>query len=178
MVFNPSGTYPPAYHSACADGKPHKVAKVKMPAAFAVGSPKPLLLVVHSAVTQGTVDLALKEDPYNRNSKGWIGVLDIPKDYPGRTSFDKASVWTVAYDNIPCLRCEVDREYYHTTATDMTAYDEGQILVCAADGDLAKADDDTGDAITINCFAFEFVYAVSTTEIVVRYKGFMGVDTA
>lgn len=167
-------TYGACFNSAVADGKPHKRIEVDLAAEADI---KPLKLIQPDGVAAKSFDYAAKESPGTSSNKGRIWVTDVPIDYPGRDQFDQTTAYAASSKGVPAFECEIDREYYLNTATDMTGYDEGQILVCANDGDVAKPDDDSPDAVTVTVHAFVLMYAVSATQIVIKYKGLIAIDT-
>jgi hypothetical protein len=160
-------TYPAATNSCVADGKPFKVIEVSLDAEADIA---PLKLGYPSGVTATKFDLG-QAAGNGHWAQSIVGVFDIPADYPGRNMWDKATAWSASDTKVPWVECEFGRDYYITTATDMTNYNQGQSLVAAADGDLAKAADESPDACILKGPQFQLRYAVSTTEIVVRFMG-------
>jgi hypothetical protein len=166
-------TYPACYSTVCADGKPHKQIEVDLAAEADI---YPKCLIEPTGVAATTWDLATTTAANVIWDQSLLAVAEIPKDYPGRDVFSTA-VWAASSVRVPALECEIDRDYYIKTATDMLAYNQGQVLTIS-NGDLSKATDESPDALVCLGHIFQLRYAVSATEIVVRYKGFAPFDMA
>jgi hypothetical protein len=165
-------TYPAATNSCVADGKPYKQISINLAAETDIA---PLKLVEPTGVAATTFDLATTTGANVIWDQCILMITDIPADYPGRNMWDKATAWSSGDTRVPAVEVEVDRDYYLTTATDMTGYNQGQILT-VSDGDLSKATDESPDALVCLGHCFQLRYAVSATEIVVRYKGLAPFD--
>lgn len=167
-------TYPACSGTCVADGKPYKQLQFDLAAETDI---YPLKLVEPTGVAATTMDLATTTSANIIWDQSLLFVTDVPADYPGRDMYDITTAYSSGDKNVPMVEVEHDRDYYITTATDMTAYNQGQTLT-VSNGDLSKATDESPDALVCLGHLFQLRYAVSTTQIVVRYKGFAPFDMA
>lgn len=167
----PLRTYPPAMNSAVADGKPHKRYEVNLAAESDI---KPLKLL-HN-VTSTTFDLCPAAATNLATAKSTIWISDIPTDHPNIDKPYSQDAYDASAEGVPVLECEKGRQYYLNTAVDMTGYTIEELLIPAADGDLARPTDVTPGALEYNAHGFKLKYAVSITQIVIEYEGLVGID--
>ena len=160
--------------SAClntviADGKPHKKVKLKSDEVDIT----PMMLVYPSTAASGLFDQA--PDNYGgADGEGFVYLVEIPHDYPGRDNFDKTTAFAdlAEYEG---YRCQKNREY-HVISGDLTGEYEGLILKCGAAGivdEPAVAANTTPDTIG---HGFVLIKGVSTTESIVEYIGLIHYD--
>jgi len=166
-------TYPACTGTCVADGKPYKQLQFDLAAEADI---YPLNLVEPTGVAAATMDLATTTGANVIWDQSLLFVTDIPVDYPGRDMYSQL-VYAASDKNVPMVEVEVGRDYYLKTATDMLLYNQGQVLTIS-NGDLAKATDESPDALACLGHIFQLRYAVSATQIVVRYKGFAAFDMA
>ncbi len=175
QVIGISDTYPSALRTVVADGKPHKQIEINLAAEADIS---PMKLVCPCGVAATTWDLNVVASANIIWANGLIAITEIPDDYPGRDAYDRTTAYSTSDTKVPAVPLEIGREYYIRTATDMSLYNQGQLLVPAADGDLAKVTDESPDNLLCLSHGFMLIYCVSTTEIVVRYLGLIPVDMA
>lgn len=165
-------TFSLPYDSCVADKLPYQQFAVTLAAEVDI---RPLKLG-YCIKTTATFDLCPTRHCSADTEAGDIYVFDIPADYPARTSFDQSTAYAASAELVPVVRCQLGRYYHICTATDYTSYSEGQILVPAANGDLAIPTDPTPGAIELSTHCFRLIHAISTTQIVVQYMGFYSYD--
>ena len=174
MSYQYNQSLAPCMNSVIADGKPHKKKTITVKTGITDISPRKLILPESGAVFDLCTALA-GHGAYEGSP--WIA--DVPVDMPGRDMFDKATAFA-ALAEIPAVKCEIDREYYiDQGGTSESAYVEGQILVCAADGVLAIPGVAAGTTIDVfGIFGFEFIDYSDTNEIIVKYLGRVSIDNS
>jgi hypothetical protein len=175
QVIGISDTYPSALRTVVADGKPHKEIEINLAAEADI---TPMMLVAPCGVAATTWDLNVVASANIIWANGFIAITQIPADYPGRDVYDRTTAYSASDTKVPAVPLEIGREYFLKTATDMTLYNQGQILVPAANGDVAKVTDESPDSLVCLSHGFMLIYCVSTTEIVVKYLGLIPVDMA
>lgn len=166
----PLETWPAMHQTVVADGKPHQGFECTLAAQSDI---IPARLWQHSS---GTFDLAAAAASSLATSLSEIYIGEIADDYPDRDTYDTTTAYPSAGKAVPVKRCEIGRKYYINTATDMSNYTVGELLIPAADGDLARPGDTSPGALEYNAHGFIFKYAVSTTQIVVEYAGLVAID--
>jgi len=165
-------SYPACFNTVVADGKPHKIVEIDLAAQADIA---PMMLVCPDGVAAKSFDLNPVASANILWANNIIAITEIPVDYPSRDMYSKA-VYAASSKAVPAVILEIGREYSLKTATDMSGYNEGQILVPAANGDVSKVADESPDALVVLAHGFELLYAVSATEIVIKYLGLIPVD--
>jgi len=168
--------YTACMNSVVADGKPHEQVEITLVDTATV---YPMRLVFPT--TAALFDVCAAD--YGGAGTGLgtqaedIFLTEIAQDYPGRSMFDKTTVYPASSARVPALKLVEGRKYHLESIGDYSALHEGQLLVVDAGGKVGLAVDAKTTPDT-NGHTFSLVAAVSTTEVVATYKGLGWYDKA
>lgn len=167
--------YSSCIQTVIADGKPHEQIEMTLVATATV-YPMRLVFPTNAALFDvcaadwgdGAAGAGQTEEVY---------LTEIPMDYPGRSMFDKTTVYPASSFGVPGFKLIEGRKYHVESTADLSALHEGNLLVIEAGGKLGVAVDAKTAPDTV-AHTFSLVATVSTTEVVVIYKGMGYYDTA
>lgn len=163
------GTWKACTRTVVADGKPHQEIEVTLAAETDIVPMRACYMATASGLLFDTC-------PQNYGGTTIIFDMDIfisqiPADFPGRSMYDKTTAYGASTTKVPMVGPLEENRKYHMYGGDFTALNAGTKLKCGASGILEQPGDPDGVAMDKYGHVFSLVYAISTTEVVVKYKG-------
>ena len=168
-------SYEPFISTVVADGLPHEQIEIDLDNVATIYPGYAVRYVTANAAWD------LTGDTYGigeTNMHGFVYLVQVPADYPGRDQYDRTTVFPNSSKKVPAVKWKIGRKYHIIAEADHSALHEGQLLIIDTGRSRIPVNDATPDAYAVRVHLLALVEAVSTTEDVVEYLGFGMIDDA